>query len=80
MKILFIIGMATQKSSQRKKRQFISPHRDIKSGTLFLVYIYNIEDNALVSDGPYYEFSEAYSIMRDKLSSGYCSWVVTYNE
>jgi hypothetical protein len=80
MKILFIVGMAAQKSSQRRKRQFISHHRDMKSGTLFLVYIYDTDDNVMVSDGPFYEFSEAYAIMHEKLSSGYCSWVVTYNE
>ena len=80
MKILFIVGMAAQKSSQRRKRQFISRHRDIESGTLFLVYVYDTDDNVLVSDGPFYEFSEAYKIMREKLSNGCCAWVVTYNE
>ena len=71
--------MAVQKSPQRRKRQFISP-RDIKSGTLFLVYVYDTNDNVLVSDGPYYNFSDAYKTMRGNLSDGLCSWVVTYNE
>ena len=72
--------MATQESSRKRKRQFISPHRDVKSGTLFLVYFYNTNNNLLTSDGPYNDFDAAYSIMREKLSSGCCSWVVTYNE
>lgn len=72
--------MAVQKSPQRRNRQFISRHRDVESGTLFLVYVYDTNDNVLVSDGPFYEFSDAYKIMREKLSSGYCAWVVTYNE
>jgi hypothetical protein len=71
--------MAVQKSSQRRKRQFIS-HRDVNSRTLFLVYVYDTNDNVLVSDGPYYNFSDAYKTMRGNLSDGLCSWVVTYNE
>ena len=72
--------MAVQKSPQRRNRQFISRHRDVESGTLFLVYVYDTNDNVLVSDGPYYNFSDAYKTMRGNLSDGLCSWVVTYNE
>ena len=80
MKNLFIVGMAPRKSTQRKNRRYISPRIDINSGMLFLVYVFDTDNNNLVSDGPFNNFNEAYNIMQSKLSAGICSWVVTYNE
>tara|TARA_Y100000310_G_scaffold159301_1_gene158853 strand:- start:2672 stop:2824 length:153 start_codon:yes stop_codon:yes gene_type:complete len=49
-------------------------------GKVFLVYVYDIKGEILVSDGPFREYRLAENIMRTNLSEGICSWVVTYNE
>jgi hypothetical protein len=70
--------MALQRNSLNKKRRYIS--KDILMGKVFLVYVYDIKGEILVSDGPFREYRLAENIMRTKLSEGICSWVVTYNE
>ena len=77
-KNLFIVRMAANKGSQKRKKRYIS--KDIDSDKIFLVYVYDTDNNALVSDGPFCTYEMADKFMRIRLSEGICSWVVTYNE
>jgi len=71
-------GMALKKAV-RKKRRYLSRHWDVNDGALFLVYVYDEHAEYLQSDGPYTDHNEAETIMREKLSDGVCSWIVSYN-
>jgi len=67
------------KKAARKKRRYLSKHWDINDGKLFLVYVYDEHAEYLQSDGPFKDHDEAKTIMRERLSVGVCSWIVSYN-
>jgi|TARA_R100000750_G_C2327427_1_gene88773 hypothetical protein len=71
-------GMALKKAA-KKKRRYLSKHWDVSAGALFLVYVYDENAQVLQSDGPYRDLSKADIIMRERLSAGICSWIVSYN-
>jgi hypothetical protein len=73
------MGGMTLKKAAKKKRRYLSNHWDINAGALFLVYVYDENSQVLQSDGPFKDHNKADLIMRERLSAGICSWIVSYN-
>jgi hypothetical protein len=71
-------GMSVKKAAKRKRR-YLSSNKRWTAETVFLVYVYDTHASVLQSDGPYEQHDEATMIMRQKLSEGICSWIVSYD-
>lgn len=74
------MGKRSTKPRQTRRR-YIFHNDQIPTNTrIHLVYYYTDKDIVLMSDGPYFQESDAINKMKAHLLKGRCSWVVVYNE
>ena len=71
--------MTQMRAKQTKPRKYIPTRADIKGKTLYILYKLDMDNDELVSDGPFTSKDEAYNQMNIFLKKGICSWVVVYN-
>jgi len=67
------------KAQYSKKKKFLAQDPAVRGKKLYILYKFDIENEDLVSDGPYLNKDEAYTKMNRFLGEGICSWVVVYN-
>ena len=71
--------MTRMRVKQSKRRKYITPRPDIKGKTLYILYKLDMDNDELMSDGPFTSKDEAYNQMNTFLKKGICSWVVVYD-
>tara|TARA_R100000008_G_C3479053_1_gene112886 strand:- start:239 stop:448 length:210 start_codon:yes stop_codon:yes gene_type:complete len=67
------------KRTARRPKKYIASDPAVKGKTLYILYKFDINNEELVSDGPFLKKDEAYNKMNGLLKKGICSWVVVYN-
>ena len=62
---------------RNKIKKFLAVDPAMKGKEVYVVYHYDTVEEALESEGPYYNKDRAYNIMNTHLEKGTCSWVVS---
>ena len=71
--------MRVMKTTTTKPKKYITSDPTVRGNTLYILYKFDINNEELVSDGPFLKKDEAYNKMNRLLKKGICSWVVVYN-
>ena len=74
------MGKRLTKARQDGRRYIFHNDRIPGDTRIHLVYYYVDTDIVLMSDGPFFQESDAINKMKEYLLKGRCSWVVVYNE